>query len=196
MQGFLCFHSKAWGVRDPFTTAKSHSTRGHLLEGHPHLVESARLAITVASTSTVGGAITRVSVAIAVWLSTIAVAKGTSRTAWAIGIWSKLLRELLLLGNGILDSLLLGRHVVLVLFLLGGDEVFVLLLLSLHELLALVLSLLEGLLLCLTDLANLLGGHTVWAVRVSTRVAIGTRVTVAACVSVWEHAHDEEWSHV
>merc|ERR1712224_1098210 len=179
----FCFHFGASGVRDPFSVAKVIPPvvicQKIIQEGHPHLVETAREAITVA----IG---TRVSIAIR--LGTIAVAKGPSCTVWAIGIWSKLLRELLLLGNGILDSLLLGSDVVLVLLLLGGDEVFVFLLLSLHELLALVLSLLEGLFLGLTDLANLLGGHAVWAVGVSTRVA------VAACVSVWEHAHDEEWS--
>merc|ERR1711963_896890 len=107
-------------------------------EGHPHLVETAREAITVA----IGTRVSRVSIAIR--LSTIAVAKGPSCTVWAIGIWSELLGELLLLCNGILDSLLLG-----------SDVVLVLLLLSLHELLALVLSLLEGLFLGLTDLANL-----------------------------------------
>merc|ERR1712138_354350 len=103
-------------------------------------------------------------------------------------------RRVLLLSDGILNSLLLGSNVVLVLFLLGGDEVLVLLFLSLHEFLALLLGLSEGLLLGLTDFANLLGGHAVWAVWVGARVAIAgvairARVAIAACVSVWEEAH-------
>merc|ERR1712057_84818 len=123
---------------------------------------------------------TRVAVAIAavassttVWVA-IAVAEWASSTIWAICMRSELLGELLLLSNSILHSLLLGSDVVLVLLLLSSDELLVLLLLSLHELLALGLGLDEGLLLGLTDLLDLLGGHAVRAVREGATVVWGS----------------------
>merc|ERR1712139_610522 len=113
----------------------------------------------------------------------VAIAEWASCAVWAICVRAELLRELLLLSDGILDSLLLGSNIVLVLLLL-----------SLHELLAFLLGLGEGLLFGLTDFADLLGGHAVWAVWVGARVAIAgmavlARVAVAACVAVWEKGH-------
>merc|ERR1712139_16535 len=124
----------------------------------------------------------------------VAIAEWASCAVWAICVRAELLRELLLLSDGILDSLLLGSNIVLVLLLLGGNKVLVLLLLSLHELLAFLLGLGEGLLFGLTDFADLLGGHAVWAVWVGARVAVAgmavcARVAVAACVAVWEKGH-------
>merc|ERR1719454_2372244 len=106
----------------------------------------------------------------------IVAAVGTVGAGVAVGTGSELLGELLLLGDGVLDSLLLRGDVVLILLLLGGDELFVLLLLGLHELLALGLSLVEGLLLGLTHLLDLLGGHAVGAIGVRARVAVAVAV--------------------
>merc|ERR1711943_46154 len=78
---------------------------------------------------------------------------------WAIVVWSKLLCELLLLCDGILDSLLLGSHILLILLFL-----------RLHELLALGFGIVEGLLFGLTDLLDLFGSHAVRAVWVAGSV--------------------------
>merc|ERR1712054_621096 len=100
----------------------------HLPDAQPRLV--------VAAVGAVGAVRVAVAIAEARVAVAVAVAKGTSRAVWAVCVWSELLGELLLLGDGILNSLLLG-----------SDELLVLLLLVLHELLALGLSLVEGLLL-------------------------------------------------
>merc|ERR1719409_2022088 len=117
-------------------------------------------------------------VATAVAVATAAVC--ASWAVWAICVGSKLLSELLLLGDGFLDSGLLSGHVILVLLLLGGDELFVLRLLSLHEFLALGLGLVEGLLLGLADLLDLLGGHAVWAIGVRAVATEGGGGTVGS----------------
>merc|ERR1719409_360519 len=110
----------------------------------------------------------------------VAGGEGGGATVGAVGVGAELLGELLLLGDGVLDGLLLRGHVVLVLLLLGGDELLVLLLLGLHELLALGLSLGEGLLLGLTDLLDLLGGHAVGAVGVRAVATEGGGGTVGS----------------
>merc|ERR1711998_165205 len=128
----------------------------------------------------------------------ITVAVSTESACWAIraiGVWSKLLCELLLLCDGILDSLLLGRHIVLVLLLL-----------SLHELLALRFGIVEGLLFGLTDLLDLFGSHAVRAVWVAGSVearAVPTIRTAGGAVAVavasvwggvWKQRHcDARW---
>merc|ERR1719409_2716768 len=136
----------------------------------------------VATAVAVGGV--SVAVAVAIWVS-VAVSVATaavcaSWAVWAICVGSKLLSELLLLGDGFLDSGLLSGHVILVLLLLGGDELFVLRLLSLHEFLALGLGLVEGLLLGLADLLDLLGGHAVWAIGVRAVATEGGGGTVGS----------------
>merc|ERR1712167_216720 len=119
----------------------------------PATVASSTIASSIASAGSAGVAVA------------IAMAEGARRSIGAICVGSKLLRKLFLLGNGILNSLLLGRDVVLVLLLLSRDE-----------LLALGLGLVEGLLLSLTHLLDLLGGHAVGAVGVGAGVAIAGSV--------------------
>merc|ERR1711918_291303 len=114
--------------------------------------------------ATIATKCTRVAIPISEW---------ASRAIWAICVRSELLGKLLLLGDSILNSLLLSSNIVPVLLLLSSHELFVLLLLSLHELLALGLGLDESLLLSLTDLLDLLSGHTVWAIWVSATVVWG-----------------------
>merc|ERR1711998_15305 len=153
----------------------------HML--HSQWVVEARVAITVA-----------VSTESACW------------AIWAIGVWSKLLCELLLLCDGILDSLLLGRHIVLILLLLSSNKLLVLLFLRLHELLALRFGIVEGLLFGLTDLLDLFGSHAVRAVWVAGSVearAVPTIRTAGGAVAVavasvwggvWKQRHcDARW---
>merc|ERR1719213_246530 len=112
---------------------------GVLSSGHPSRREATRDLIVATIAIWVSVAIGGRSVAIAVAATVCA-----SWAIWAICVGSKLLGELLLLSDGLLNSGLLGSHVILVLLLLSSNELLVLRLLSLHELLTLGLGLVEG----------------------------------------------------